>query len=158
MRKNGFTLIELLVVVLIIGILAAVALPQYQKSVAKARLAAIRPLLASIKQAEEAYFIANQTYANDLTLLDLEHTCKTLTLDTFYCDNFFGIDPMNGTGTLEGNYISASYCPDHLRSWYDCVDHRDFIFYVWFENSALPNQITCAGTTTLGEEICKSVQ
>ena len=72
-RKNqGFTLIEVLVVVIIISILAAVALPQYQKAVLKSRFSALKIHAKSIANAQEIYYLTNNSYATHFTDLDLE--------------------------------------------------------------------------------------
>lgn len=70
-ENAGFTLIELLVVVLIIGILAAVALPQYEVAVEKSRLAAVMRNVKTIKMAADLYFMANGRYEDDMTVMDV---------------------------------------------------------------------------------------
>ncbi len=71
---NGFTLIELLVVVLIIGILAAVAVPQYQKAVDKSRAVKCLVGLRALRTAQESYYLANGRISNDFTELDIDFT------------------------------------------------------------------------------------
>ena len=70
--KKGFTLIELLVVVLIIGILSAVALPQYTKAVEKAKVSEILTTGKSFVQAQQIYFMENEAYTYNLEDLSVE--------------------------------------------------------------------------------------
>ena len=87
-NKKAFTLIELLVVVLIIGILSAVALPQYQKAVEKAKAAQALTLLRSVADATQAYHLANGTYPSKFEELDIQvpftdtsHSLRDLSID-----------------------------------------------------------------------------
>jgi prepilin-type N-terminal cleavage/methylation domain-containing protein len=70
-RKYGFTLIELLVVVLIIGILASIALPQYFKVVERGRVAEAISMFGALKSSQNRAYIKNGAYATDWTTLDM---------------------------------------------------------------------------------------
>jgi len=61
-NKKGFTLIELLIVVVIIGILAAIAIPKFASTKQKAYMAAMKSDLKNFVTAEEAYFSDTNTY------------------------------------------------------------------------------------------------
>ncbi len=72
-NKKGFTLIELLVVVLIIGILAAITLPQYQMVVTKARFAELKTITRSLTDATQRYYLINNAYPGSaINNLDIE--------------------------------------------------------------------------------------
>lgn len=61
-RNSGFTLMELMIVVAIVGILAAIAYPSYQKQLQKGRRADAQQYLMSIAQANQRYFLDNRSY------------------------------------------------------------------------------------------------
>ena len=69
--KAGFTLIELLVVVLIIGILAAISLPQYQKAALKSRTVQLQTLADALRTAQQIYYLEHGTYAEKFEDLDI---------------------------------------------------------------------------------------
>ncbi len=65
--SKGFTLIELLIVVVIIGILAAIAIPKFANTKEKAYISAMKSDLRNLAAAEEAYFADNLSYTTDIT-------------------------------------------------------------------------------------------
>ena len=83
-RRSGFTLIELLVVVVIIGVLAAIAIPKFRATKNKANYAAVKSDLKNLSTAEESFFYENRRYTTDLDSLKVRTSrgvVLTITLD-----------------------------------------------------------------------------
>jgi prepilin-type N-terminal cleavage/methylation domain-containing protein len=72
--RRGFTLIELLVVVVIIGVLAAIAIPKFQSTKGKANAASLKSDLRNLATAQEAYFYENLIYTTSTNALNLNLT------------------------------------------------------------------------------------
>ena len=73
-HQNGFTLIEVLIVTVIIGILAAIAIPKFSRSKEKAYMAAMKSDLRNLITAQEEYFADNTTYTTDKSAAALNFT------------------------------------------------------------------------------------
>ena len=149
----GFTLIELLVVVLIIGILAAVALPQYQFTVDKARAMTYFQNIQGIIKTEQIYKMANGKYTGDFEALDIDWT-KTCTLsghersELVNCPGRFGFQ-MASTDTVPTQiwlrWCTQNYCGSGAGTNYH------FLLRFSVTDGSI---ISCTSQTSRGQKLC----
>ena len=155
--RRGFTLIELLVVVLIIGILASVALPQYTKAVAKSRYSQLITAGKSLKDAMEVYYMANGNYPQYWGDLDIEF--KGCTADTsarymLWCDNF-AVD-MFKSNDVNLNLFDTYGLPNNGKNMpsTDLYDKAPAYYVVWLDNSPYPGKTECQSKV---DGLCKTM-
>ena len=163
MNKKGFTLLELLVVVLIIGILAAVALPQYQKAVWKSRVSQLQVLANSLAQAQQVYFMTNGTYAQSFSELDLQFdnltpfATSSLELLVPSTDAIRGNDSfelaINASESSTNNWVlsMAQFKEGPSRGGGFVFVHR------YPSNPALEGKLHCFEKIDLGGKFCRKV-
>ena len=152
-RLGGFTLIELLVVVLIIGILAAMALPQYFKAVERSRMAEAVTLMDSVVKSQRRKFMQTNRYAERFEGLDVSP--KGATEHSYFTKG----DPVTGAG---GNGFEISLATvDFTNSMVvaDRVVDGDWrsnslqYQYTLFRNYQSDN-VSCGGENQAGRELC----
>ncbi|MGN0015941.1 MAG: type IV pilin protein [Candidatus Avelusimicrobium sp.] len=150
--KNGFTLIELLVVVLIIGILSAVALPQYNRAVLKARYSEIQTIISAYKTAAEAYYMANGAYPDYWHDMDLEPPSGCTANDTT-TGNYMACK----NSTLSIDLYNANQ--KNLVGFYRPNGKIKVAYIQWLDVSAKPGKRECwalAGDAE-AQAFCKSL-
>ena len=160
--KRGFTLIELLVVVLIIGILAAVAVPQYQKSVEKSRLSeALMNIKTVMKNVDLIVLERGEEDAaawtqHDNWTTDLSGGNWSEDNMAYFTKNFsYIVDDASG--------ISVVRCTGMCTSDYD-ADRDNASYILWLSYRTLLNkendsydERVCWGYDSVGKYICKSL-
>ena len=105
---KGFTLIELLIVVVIIGILAAIAIPKFANTKEKAYIASMKSDLRNLITAQEAYFADQVTYASSTTNLNYSVSAgNTVTIGTATGTGWTATSTNNATTKTCGIFVGA---------------------------------------------------
>ena len=153
-RLGGFTLIELLVVVLIIGILAAMAMPQYFKAVERSRMTEAVTLMDSIVKAQRRKFMQTNRYARNFEGLDVSpkgatgwHYYTKGDPQTGAGGNGFEIILYNDVGGFTDGSVQAVRVVDGLPR--DSLQYRYFLDRYYQSDNT-----TCWGNNRAGRELC----
>ena len=124
LNRKGFTLIELLIVVVIIGILAAIAIPKFSNTREKAYIASMKSDLRNLATAEESYFADNTTYTTSLTAVDGgESQGVTITITAATGSGWGATSGHNGTAKTCGIFIGnqAAVAPADTEGEVKCT-------------------------------------
>ncbi len=154
-NNGGVTLIELLVVVLIIGILAAVALPQYQKAVAKARFAEVITAAKVLKNSVELYYLENGQYPDYwMKALITYPGCKESASSKYLlsCDNF--VADLYAGATYNLFFYGGIKNGTTITKYTDAMQKALFTYKVWLDHSDNPGKVTCSSSV---DGLCKSM-
>ena len=155
-KQQALSVIELLVFVLIICMVAAVAVPQYQKAVWKSRFAQAKTLAHSLAEAEEIYYMANGKYTNDFEELSIDLPAtrfNAVVHEAYFSWGYCGIGCVNNSRRCELSCTLTKNGAEYLR------------YFIGFNYSSYkPGQRTCLAYGTTGKpaagdinyQICKS--
>ena len=148
--KKAFTLIELLVVVLIIGILSAVALPQYQVAVLKSRFVEYNTVAHSLAKTIEVFYLSDNKYPEFWNMLDIEIPGCTGDgkLGDLICNNFY-IDLGDTTFVLRDELKSTNRTRNPV--------HISITYRFLHGGAVLAGMYNCVGYSAIGKKVCKTV-
>jgi type IV pilus assembly protein PilA len=143
-RKNkgneGFTLIELLVVIIIVGVLAAIALPSFLNQIGKARGSEAKANLGTINSSQQSYRLENSVFSSALTNLDARISGK-----------FYTYAVTAGSATAGGATATLSAIASDLKTYSAAVAQpsgTDFFGQVICESTSINGAIPTASAPT----------